>query len=212
MSTGPSKEELENYWQNSRQYFDELAKYYQQADPAYYKKYILPYYNNPFKVSGSTSGGKAGFIIIAVVIMLISLLSAVVFLLLSSSQDEETNITEDRAVTYETSQTDSTALREVVTDAPDTSIHFKRGSDFFRMKKYKLAERFLKNVPESDPQYDEARRMLKIIEEKSKTENNSKRKIIDSKITDREKEVVPENKTETERPRTIRPQAKERIR
>src|SRR5688572_18103773 len=54
MAAGPSKEELEMYWQNSRQYFDELARHYQQADPAYYKEFIQPFYSNPFRSQGGS--------------------------------------------------------------------------------------------------------------------------------------------------------------
>jgi hypothetical protein len=46
MPSGPSKQELEMYWKDSRQYFDELARYYKESDKAYYDEYIAPFYSN----------------------------------------------------------------------------------------------------------------------------------------------------------------------
>jgi hypothetical protein len=42
-----TKEELEEYYKNSRQYFDNLAKYYLEMDKDYYNEFIAPIYNNP---------------------------------------------------------------------------------------------------------------------------------------------------------------------
>jgi hypothetical protein len=42
-----TKEELEEYYRNSRQYFDNLAKYYLEIDKEYYNEFIAPIYKNP---------------------------------------------------------------------------------------------------------------------------------------------------------------------
>lgn len=85
MSNGPSKEDLELYWQNSRQYFDELARHYQQADPEYYRKNIKPFYDNPFRSSGSGSSSKSGskIIVVAVLMFLLIAGAAGIFFFLS---------------------------------------------------------------------------------------------------------------------------------
>src|SRR5687768_16989476 len=89
MPNGPSKQELEMYWQNSRQYFDELATHYKQADPQYYKEYIEPFYTNPFR--GSTQTAKTPgsstkpilIVVVALVLLFGGLGSAAVFYFLS---------------------------------------------------------------------------------------------------------------------------------
>ena len=85
---GPSKEELENYFKNSRQYFDELAKYYLESDREYYDKYIAPFYNNPFRRSG-TQGSGGSMLILAIAMFLVIAAGAAVFLLVSTKSDKE---------------------------------------------------------------------------------------------------------------------------
>ena len=84
MATGPSKEELEMYWKSSRQYFDELAKYYKTADPEYYDVYIGPYYR--FRPAPTGAGGRSASpvltTIISLIILLIGLIAGIFMLLL----------------------------------------------------------------------------------------------------------------------------------
>src|SRR5438552_241796 len=91
---GPTKEELENYWTNSRQYFDELAKYYKESDSEYYNKYIAPFYNNPFRrQSPSNSSGSAKPVIAGVLIAIMAAGGIASFLLFSQT-NHDTNIYE----------------------------------------------------------------------------------------------------------------------
>jgi cytoskeletal protein RodZ len=89
MSSGPSKEELEMYWKTSRSYFDELAKYYKNSDPAYYNKFIAPYYSNPFIASGNrkSSGSSAISIIAAVVVLFIGIAAAAIFYFVAAENE-----------------------------------------------------------------------------------------------------------------------------
>lgn len=41
----PTEEELKNYYNTNRKYFDELANYYYKTDTEYYSKYFVPFYN-----------------------------------------------------------------------------------------------------------------------------------------------------------------------
>lgn len=101
MSSGPSKEELEMYWKTSRSYFDELAKYYKNSDPAYYNQYIAPFYSNPFIASGGkkSTGSSAITVITAVVVLFIGIAAAAVFYFLAAENEppERTPKIEKRA-------------------------------------------------------------------------------------------------------------------
>lgn len=41
----PTEEELKNYYNTNRKYFDELANYYYKSDIEFYSKNFAPYYN-----------------------------------------------------------------------------------------------------------------------------------------------------------------------
>lgn len=177
MSSGPSKQELEMYWQNSRQYFDELAKHYQQADPKYYKEYIAPFYNNPFR-SGSSAGNKQNgggikFVVIMALVAFMGIAIAAVLFLVTNSPD----VTPVNEKTEQSPVTDSKQLEKIepVEEVTEKSIHFRRGEQMYNEKKYKLAEKFLKMVPETDKDYDNAQKLLKEIEKLKKTENTDGR-------------------------------------
>ncbi len=174
MASGPSKQELEMYWQSSRQYFYELAEHYKKNDPAYYKEFIQPFYSNPFRAGGETSSGKrsgcAGrSILLSAVMMVIAIGGAAVFFLINGSDDRTVDKKKDteykRDTKEETITTDSVSITEPPKEIdPETSIHYRRGVKLFEQKEYRLAGKYLRNVPKSDPNYEDAQRMLKIIE------------------------------------------------
>jgi hypothetical protein len=172
MASGPSKEELEIYWQNSRQYFDELARHYQKADPEYYKDFIQPFYSNPFRSSSQGKSGSGGAKLVAVmaVVTLIGIAAASFFLFMS-------NVPEDKPERLNEKVTSDTITKQNITEPPpevetdtEKSVHFRRGEKLFEDKNYALAERYLKKVPASDKNYEDAQRVLEII----KTMNNAK--------------------------------------
>ena len=174
MASGPSKQELEMYWQSSRQYFDELAEHYKKNDPAYYNEFIQPFYSNPFRTGGETSSGKrsgcAGrSILLSAVMMFIAVGGAAVFFLINESDDRSSDKKKDTEYRRDTKEEmitkDSISGVEPVEETePETSIHYRRGLKLFEQKEYKASERYLKRVPSNDPNYKDAQRMLKIIE------------------------------------------------
>ena len=120
MATGPSKEDLETYWQSSRQYFDELARHYQTADPEYYREFIKPFYDNPFRSVSSGQQGKSGgggkIIVIAVFLLdIIGALSAGLFFILGSSEsvkEKVEELTSDKEVTEQKTTKEKKITRE----------------------------------------------------------------------------------------------------
>ncbi len=168
MAGGPSKQELEMYWQNSRQYFDELAKHYQQADPQYYKEFIQPFYNNPFRTSASSTGSKgnpaAKFILVAVLLMLIVAGAGVFFLLVKSDSimPEFEKKTEDvkgtERPTKEIEKVKPTDPEE--NDDMTSEDHFIIGSKKIGEKDYDNAEYHLKKVKKGDKYYEQSQQLL----------------------------------------------------
>jgi tetratricopeptide (TPR) repeat protein len=155
---GPSKEELENYFRNSRQYFDELAKYYQESDREYYDKNIAPFYNNPFRRSGS-GGGK---IAVFAGMLLVFIAGLAVFLMVGSeSKKEDKRVEKEEVISSQkkADATDSVAVK-------NTKEYYEKGKLYFDSEDYENAEKYLKLVPRKDRNYSDAVRMLKKIEEK----------------------------------------------
>ncbi len=180
MTNGPSKQDLESYWQNSRQYFDELAKYYQTADPEYYRQYIKPFYDNPFRSVGSGSQGKGGggkIIFIAVfMFLLIGLGSAGVFLFMGKSGSVKEKIeeltadkrdTEQKTVTKENTNTETTEPTEVEPDSDPSLLsdedNYIIGAKYIGEKKYDKAAWHLKQIKPGDKRYKEAQQLLESI-------------------------------------------------
>ncbi len=174
MATGPSKQELEMYWQNSRQYFDELAKYYQTSDPDYYREYIKPFYDNPFSstYSGNNqSSGSSGKVIFVAVFLFIfiGLLSVGVFFFISKEKVEE--ITVNKKVTEKPSNGEDNKNNSVNENAPaeeDASElsgedNYIIGAKYIGEKKYDKAEYHLKIINRGDKRYKEAQQLLESI-------------------------------------------------
>jgi tetratricopeptide (TPR) repeat protein len=180
MASGPSKQELEMYWQSSRQYFDELAEHYRQNEPEYYKEFIQPFYSNPFRTgSGSGTGKKGGCAAKAVLAVslffLIAGLAVSVFFLLYEKEERSTNTREEKDNREEIISTDTVSgIGPVEETNPETSIYYRRGLKLFEQKEYKLAGRYFEKVPKSDPNYDDAQRFLMIIEAMNKKNNRKK--------------------------------------
>lgn len=76
-----TKEELKEYYRNSRQYFDNLAKYYLEMDKEYYKEFIAPIYNNPPVPNVESTYIKHLTLIVGIATALIVLGSLLVMLL-----------------------------------------------------------------------------------------------------------------------------------
>lgn len=178
MSSGPSKQELEMYWKNSRQYFDELANHYRQTDPEYYQKYIAPFYANPFvsqpqtfgmqQNPGSSGGSKLFSVMIALVLLIAGIGAAAYFMIRSENYSEE----QSRSVEKETQQQKQNIdpKPEINKTEPEEnpapvepSAEYEKGIEYFSKKEFDKAEDHLKKVPADDPNYNNAQRMLKFI-------------------------------------------------
>jgi len=166
MTTGPSKEELQDYWNNNRQYFDELAKYYLESDREYYTKFIAPFYSNPFKRSSPPAGGGAGkFLIVIAAFFGVIAAGAVAFMvLMNGSPDDE--VVHKKVMGP---NADPTIKPAVIADKPDTTANippappspdYDKGLKYLHNKDYDNAEKYFKQVPKGDKNYVQALKKL----------------------------------------------------
>jgi len=157
----PSREQLENFFKNSRKYFDDIAKHYQEVDREYYDKYIAPFYNSPFGAVSSGATKKAASVIAVAVGLFIVIFGVVVFLLVNQSTDSSDE--------YEDAEVQS----ESIEDESDFEYksNYEKGLYFYDLGRYKKAEKYFKRVKETDDDYDDAIRRLKEIESMMKIED-----------------------------------------
>lgn len=189
MSSGPSKQELEMYWQNSRRYFDELAAHYKQNDPQYYKEFIEPFYTNPFQGSSQTtrsSGSSAKpilAVIVAVMLLFVGIGAAAIYFFMSNDsgkkqqeeytkqlekdlQKEDTKIKEpgkeEQKLQEELNKTKEPPTETPSDDPSELSPedNFIIGSKYISEKKYDKAEYHLKKIKKGDKYHEQAQQLL----------------------------------------------------
>lgn len=168
------------YWQNSRQYFDELAAHYKQADPKYYKEYIEPFYTNPFaNVQGQKQGssrGSAKPILIIVIFMVLAFggLAAFGIIYFASKQPdsketekliESTDKQEVKPKEIKPKEEKSHQEKTIEEDNSDPSElssedNFIIGSKYLGEKKYDKAEYHLRKVKPGEKYYKESQQLL----------------------------------------------------
>ena len=172
---GPSKEELEYYFKNSRKYFDELAKHFYETDRDYYDKFIAPFYS-PFgrMTPGSKPRGKAALSLVIVGLLVMLALGFSVFLILQRPDD--TDVTPGKK--YEEQEKPSGDKEGNKNKQSD----YEKGLEFYRQKDYDAAERYFNKVNEDDDNYDDAQKRLEKIkklrdEDKSDNENERNRHV-----------------------------------
>jgi len=163
MASGPSKEELEMYWKSSRQYFDELAKYYKTADPSYYQQFIAPFYSNPFNQGSSAKSGsgakKALVILVIVFIMVLSAGIAVFFLITKEQGDTDFKKYEKQIETSKDgNKKENEDINKIFSDDD-----FITGSKYLAEKDYDKAEEHLKRIKPGDKNYKQAQQLLESI-------------------------------------------------
>lgn len=178
MANGPSKQDLEMYWKSSRQYFDELAKYYQTADPDYYRENIKPFYDNPFgsiySAQGNKSAGGTKFVAIAVFLFVfIGVISAGFFFFLSKSNsitEKLEEITGDKYVKENTKtiEREKNVTNDDVSSEEDPAKlsgedNYIIGAKYIGEKKYDKAAFYLKQIKKGDKRYKEAQQLLESI-------------------------------------------------
>lgn len=180
MASGPSKQELEMYWQSSRQYFDELAAYYKQADPEYYRTNIQPFYTNPLN-SASNSGTKGGsgaaklLIVVVVFFFILGIGGVAAYFVISKYSTKETESIDfpfkedqksdqkDKSVTKE-KEDSKTPENDDSNKDDETSLssddHFIIGSKKIGEKDYDKAEYHLKQVKPGTQYYEQSKQLL----------------------------------------------------
>lgn len=172
MSNGPSKEDLELYWQNSRQYFDELARHYQQADPEYYRKNIKPFYDNPFRTSasgsGSKSGGKIAVIAVLMVLLVAGAAGIIFFLTFSESSKEKTEERIDKDLKPNSTSENETTIPEEISEETEPGElndedNYIIGAKYIAEKKYDKAAWHLKQIKKGSKRYKEAQQLIESI-------------------------------------------------
>ena len=152
----PSREQLENYFKNSRKYFDDIAKHYQEVDKEYYEKYIKPFYDSPFGAVSSGTAKKAASVVAVAVGLLVAIFGVVVFLLVNQSTDSSDEY-EDR--------TTETKSESIENDSDfEYKTNYEKGLYFYDLGRYKKAEKYFNRVKETDDDYEDAQRRLKEIE------------------------------------------------
>ena len=153
MQSGPSKEELKEYWKNSRQYFDELAKTYLQSDPEYYEEYIAPFYRSPLYGMG---GGKrrGGSLAVVSAIFFLAIGAGAAFFIFQNQREKDSN--------SGTEKTEPVKKSNAVNDTAETSgkFDYEKGLKYFDDGDYDNAEKYLRKVKGTDENYSDARKKL----------------------------------------------------
>jgi len=161
MTNGPSKEDLENYWNTSRQYFDELAKYYQTADPEYYRKFIAPFYSSPLYSVSSGKSGSSGVKAVLVSVFAFILITIAAFAIFYVVKNKPENTDYKETTKNPTEETKSTQREKQDIGLPDDD--FIKGSKYIAEKDYDKAEEHLKKIKPGGRNYKEAQQLLKSI-------------------------------------------------
>ena len=90
MITGPSKEQIDQFYKTSRKYFDELAKQYYEKDREFYNKYFAPYYSNPLLAARKkSSAGRVVVLVSLISFLVITAAIGFVFLMIESSENKK---------------------------------------------------------------------------------------------------------------------------
>ncbi len=161
--SGPSREELENYFKNSRPYFDELAKHYYETDRQYYNKYIAPFYG-PFAGIAPGKKGAGARITVLVASILVAVIGAGVafFVAMETGSDEpgrKREIEDVREKPKKSSDKES-IIKDTVSSKLKELSDYERGVEYYESEDYDNAERYLKRVPVSDENYGDAQQKL----------------------------------------------------
>lgn len=90
MITGPSKEQIDQFYKTSRKYFDELAKQYYEKDREFYNKYFAPYYSNPLLAARKkSSAGRVVVLVSLISFLVITAAIGFIFLTIKSSENKK---------------------------------------------------------------------------------------------------------------------------
>jgi len=174
---GPSKEQLEYYFKNSRPYFDELAKQLYDTDRDYYNKYIAPFYSSPFggaPVRSTSAPRRTAVFTVAGAV--VALLVAGISFFLTLQKPDDTNYEQKKEI--EDTQEKARSKPDEQIEEPDTKTksdklsNYEKGLKFYKQKDYDAAARYFNKVTKVDDNYDNAQRKLEQIK-KLRKENSS---------------------------------------
>jgi hypothetical protein len=163
--SGPSREELENYFKNSRPYFDELAKHYYEADREYYDKYIAPFYSSFSAFTSGSKTGKRTTASLAIAALLVALAAGFAVFLIADRPDD---------VNYEQiKKTEEQGSDKYNREKPSDTVFtkegrqsdYEKGLQFFNQEDYDGAERCFRRVRKDDSNYNNAQEKLREIRE-----------------------------------------------
>jgi tetratricopeptide (TPR) repeat protein len=180
MASGPSKEELEYFFKNSRQYFDELAKEYYNSDREYYDKYIAPFYN---PITGKSQHNRLPLqiILVSAIVSVLFGLGIVTFFILTMENNTKNPEPESKQVPSNKTEVQPDSSYETTANTIiDTTIEslknvsdYQKGLVYYNMKNYEKAEEYFKKVPSSDANYKDARHKINEIRSLNPNNKNS---------------------------------------
>ena len=167
MPQGPSKEELEYYFKNSRQYFDELAKQFYDTDREYYDEYIAPFYN---PIIGASRSGKLPlriFLLASIAAIIFGIAVATFFLMTQEepTQKESPATKQEPKNKSETKPgTKSDSLFNTIVDTTIENLQnvsdYHKGLIYYNLNDYSKAGDYFKKVPADDINYKDAMKKL----------------------------------------------------
>lgn len=165
--SGPSREELENYFKNSRSYFDELAKHYYETDREYYNNYIAPFYS-PFAGLVPSRKSAAPRVIVLLAMVMVAVIGAAVAFFLAVETESEGPKEEKKVEDVRSKPQGDTEKKSSSKDTASARLKnmsdYERGIEYYEAGDYENAERYLKKVPVTDKNYGDAQQ--KIVEMK----------------------------------------------
>jgi hypothetical protein len=182
---GPSKEQLEYYFKNSRQYFDELAKQFYETDREYYDKFIAPFYS-PFGSMTPGSKPRSRAAISFTIAALLALIAGGFSVYLMLQRPEDTNYEQKKMIenTKENTKENAKSKPDERVKPPEMQTqsnklsNYEKGLRFYNQKDYDAAERYFNKVSKDDDNYDDAQyklEQIKKLREENKSGNENKR-------------------------------------
>ncbi|HLT23625.1 MAG TPA: hypothetical protein VK004_00730 [Ignavibacteria bacterium] len=173
----PTREQLEKYYETTRQYFDDLAAHYKETDPEYYKSVVQPVQRKGWFSGDDDNSAKRGMILVAVAVFLLVGTSVGVFLLLSAPEDSYNPVDEYYKQQQQQNSTNPdqrrTPLRETRSpvntesgnDGTEGMSNFEKGEFYYEQQAYNQALEYLGQVTPGDENYDRAQKYISEINE-----------------------------------------------
>jgi tetratricopeptide (TPR) repeat protein len=170
----PSKEQLQEYYNTSRKYFDELAEHYENTEPEYYRSVILPIKRKGYFIGDGNNGGRGIFVVVIAVFLLVGA-SVGVFLMLAEPEKTYNPVDEyyEQIEQKSGKETRTNPVRETRTPVnsdgteknTDGMTNFEKGEFYYEQQAYNQALEYLKMVSPDDENYAQAQKYIDEINE-----------------------------------------------